>query len=489
MSVGRNTIYNVIGSAVPLATGLLSLPLYIHRIGPERYGVLAIAWALLGYFGLFDLGLGTATAFRISAQRDAPSQARADTFWSALTVNCAIGALGAVVLWAVGTLFFEHWLKVRESLRGEIVAAVPLLAMSVPVATITGVLTGALQARERFFETNLTSGISSVLFQVLPLAIAYAIAPNLELLIGAALISRIVAIAVLWLQCQRWLIQGNLIRFQRSEVFVLMRFGGWVTVASFVSPIIALIDRFAIGSMLGARAVTIYAVPMQITKQVSILPSAITSALFPRLSASSTPAQRELAGSATRTIAGLLSLPIVGAIFVIGPFLSLYVGPDLAVPGAPLGRILLLGMWANALALVPYTTLQASGRPDLVSKVLVAETPVYLVMLFGAMHYFGLIGVAIAATVRNIFNLTLLSCVERNARTTAGAILLNFVPVFAGVLLAGHWSIGQWQWWAAALSLGAASTACGWHTMPPFLRPRLVSIVRAGVARLALPAS
>lgn len=468
MSVGRNTIYNILGSTGPLALGLFTVPLYLRLIGPDRYGVLSIAWLLLGYFGLFDLGLGRATSYRIAALRDQPPQARADTFWAALCVNSGLGLVGAAALWLAADYFFGHAFKVSERLRPEIMAAVPLLALSVPVATVTGVLAGALQGREKFLQTNSVSAFSTALFQVLPLLLAFLFGPHLVLLLAGALTARFASMAVFWRQCSLELTRGSKRRVVRAEISQLLGFGGWVTMTSMFGPVLFMVDRFVIGALMGARAVAIYSVPLQVTNRTAILPNALTTALFPRMSASTERQQRELAATATQTLASLMSLPILGAIFLIGPFLELWVGPAIGGAAAPLGRVMLVGMWANAFALVPFTTLQASGRPDLVSKALLLEIPFYLVGLYACMHFMGLTGAAIAQVGRNTLDWAVLTWFAgRHFRASViGLLALNMLALLAGVYFASLWTISDWRWWLAACGCGSFLLVTAWQTLP-----------------------
>ena len=116
MNIGRNAFYNLIGGVIPVAGALVTVPMYVHLIGAARYGVLSIAWVLLGYFGLFDLGLGRATSFRIAALSNGSPQDRATTFWSAVAVNLAMGTAGGAILWAAARLlFFQHFQSLSRS--------------------------------------------------------------------------------------------------------------------------------------------------------------------------------------------------------------------------------------------------------------------------------------------------------------------------------------------------------------------------------------
>ena len=58
----RNLVYNIIGSLLPIVSALITVPISIHLIGAPRYGIVSIAWILLGYFGFLDFGLSRASA-------------------------------------------------------------------------------------------------------------------------------------------------------------------------------------------------------------------------------------------------------------------------------------------------------------------------------------------------------------------------------------------------------------------------------------------
>jgi O-antigen/teichoic acid export membrane protein len=72
--LARNTLWNLVGSGAPMAVAFFCIPVLIRALGKDRFGVLTLAWALIGYASLFDLGLGRAltqlVARKLGAGRD-----------------------------------------------------------------------------------------------------------------------------------------------------------------------------------------------------------------------------------------------------------------------------------------------------------------------------------------------------------------------------------------------------------------------------------
>ncbi|QLQ25662.1 MAG: flippase [Dechloromonas sp.] len=360
MSIRRHTAYNLLGAIVPLAVSLVTVPIYLGLIGEARFGVLAIAWLLLGYFGVFDLGLGRAMAQRIAALREGSPEDRAQAFWTALGLNVGLGVIGGLLIWPVAVYFFGDVFKVEDAMRPEVEAVVPWLVLAVPIATLSGVLTGALQGRERFLELNLISVVNSVMFQLVPLLVAKLWTVDLCVLLPAALLTRLFTLILLYGRCRRNVFGGYPISFVRAEASLLLRFGGWVTITSFVSPMMLILDRFIIGSMLGARAVSYYTVPFQLADRTTIIPFALSSAIFPRLAIAAPDEEERLINESFRTVACVMT-PLMGlGIVLVEPFLSWWISAAFAREAGLVGRILLLGFWANSLATIPYVQLQSS---------------------------------------------------------------------------------------------------------------------------------
>ena len=101
-TLGKNTIWNLIGQAAPALAAVFTVPILIHGLGTERFGVLTLIWLIVGYFSIFDLGLGRALTQLLADRlgRD-DHDAVAPLVWTAMGLMAALGLLGTGIAGAV----------------------------------------------------------------------------------------------------------------------------------------------------------------------------------------------------------------------------------------------------------------------------------------------------------------------------------------------------------------------------------------------------
>ena len=172
MSIRRHTLYNMAGGLASILIPLITVPLYIERIGLAKYGVLLIVWLLLGYFSFFDLGLGRATGYAVAQEGSGPTH-RARIIWSALAVNLLVGIAGGILVWTSGSLILGFIVHSSATLYDEAQSALPWIAVAIPLATGGSVIQGALQGTKKFLALNIFSFFGSLFFRVIPLLVAY----------------------------------------------------------------------------------------------------------------------------------------------------------------------------------------------------------------------------------------------------------------------------------------------------------------------------
>ena len=152
---------NLIGMGTPMLVGIMTIPYLIRSLGTDRFGVLTLAWSLIGYFSLFDFGLGRtltqAVAERLGTGRE---QDVPVVLWTALTLMIVLGLVGLLAGAMLTPWIVRRVLRIPTSLEAETITAFLILALSVPATIATSGLRGALEAYHRF---GLTSGLRAAM--------------------------------------------------------------------------------------------------------------------------------------------------------------------------------------------------------------------------------------------------------------------------------------------------------------------------------------
>jgi len=473
VSVSKNAAYNLIGTAIPSLLVLVTVPLYLHLVGVERYGVLTLCWVILGYANFLDLGLGFAVARGVAASGDS-SEAAADIFWTGFWTSAAAGVVATLAVYIGSLLYFGsvNFGSVSDpgdSMTAEITAALPILAATVPIALLGSTVGGALQGRERFLQINMISTTTQTLVQLLPLLVAYVWTPALSTLIAAALVGRLIGLIWGGWTCKKAVPLTSVRPPSRRRVRELVTFGGWVVLATIANGILHSLDRLVIGGTIGAAAVAAYAIAYGLISRVYLIPHGLSAALLPRYAAVAEDERQRLIRGAVQAVAVTTTPVIVTLIAITEPFFNIWIGRELAAVAAPVGYVLAGGFWIYCIGHMASTMVQSTGRPDRVAKVVLAEVLPYCAALFAGIWAFGLVGAAAAFTLRVAVDFVLQVRLARIPASALRLLLLPGVLVIASVMAAASLS-GTWRYLAfAALFLGSAAWSI--MNMPEALRP------------------
>ena len=410
--LARNSALNLFGQVAPLVVALVAMPALVAALGSSRFGVLTLAWALIGYFGLFDFGIARALTQAASEALGRKDEERlAEIGPVSIALMFGLGTIGAVLLCALTPWVVYDLLKMDDSLRPEAARAFYLMAISLPFVLSTAGLRGLLEAHQHFGAATLLRlpyAVFSFLGPVLMLPYSTSVAAIVGLLVVAR-IATWAAHLLLALKRYPWLRSsplGNL-----RPILPLVRMGGWMTVSNVVSPMMVYLDRFLVGALLSLTAVAYYATPYEIVTRLLFVPGAIVGVFFPAFAAAFA-TDRHMTAAVMDRAARAVIVFMLPAALVFTAFaregLLVWMGPEYARASTRVVQLLAAGVFINSLGQVVFGLLQATGRADVTAKLHVAELPIYILMIYFFTTRLGLVGVALAWTLRIVLDTAIL---------------------------------------------------------------------------------
>lgn len=418
MSIRRNTLWNLTGTGIPFLLGAITIPYLLRKIGVEAFGLLSLVWALIGYFSLFDFGLGRALTQQISTARAMGKQYQLPSLIkTGLSFTVLAGFFGGVVLAMLSDQLAMQWLKVSEPLQASTVNALLIAAIGIPLTTVTTGLRGVLEAYEDFKIVNiLRMALGAANFGLPALSVMF-LGDSLAWMVASLVAARFIAlIAHVWLVNKKLPTGWMYSRFDKKNLRHLLSFGAWMTLSNIISPLMVTADRFLISSMLGASIVAYYTVPFEVLIRVLVIPGALTSAFFPKI-ASLISTDLILAKNTYNKSAFFIFctlLPIVSIlIFSSHLWLSMWINSAFADRAWSIAAILAVGIFFNGMAQIPHAVIEAAGKAKTTALIHLAELIIYCPILYLSLTSFGIIGAAFAWAFRALMDYLMLQAVAK----------------------------------------------------------------------------
>ena len=282
----RNTLHAASGRLVWVLAWLFLTPPILRTLGPERFGIWSLFFALTGYLVALDFGLSQATLQHVSAALRRGDEDGAASFPTlAALVYLALGAAWLAAMLGLRGPVLE-WLSVPAAARAE--AGFVLVASAV-VFTLCGLTNLTMAIAQGFGRFDLANRVQLALTaqQVLgvPVVLHYGwglrgLVVNIGLgwVLGGGLgllMVRRAAPGFRWRSPgEAWSLRGQ-----------ALRFGGPMQVANALAMFHTQMDKFLLARFAGLAAVTPYELGFRVAAAAGTFPQLLLLAVLPAVAA------------------------------------------------------------------------------------------------------------------------------------------------------------------------------------------------------------
>jgi O-antigen/teichoic acid export membrane protein len=410
MGIIKNSFWNLAGYIIPTVIAIPAMGYLARVLGAERFGVYTLAIAIVGYAGIFDIGLTRAIVREIAVYRNNIVERKKiiSTATIFLFLFSMVGAL--TISFFSGKIIFL--LKITTSNINDVHNSLQILVWTIPAFLLNQLWMSILEGDERFAILNIQRSFGSSIIAGLP-AIFVLFSPSLFSAILGLAIGRLISLLISFIIVRNEIISAG-INFYRETFKRMIFFGGWITVSNIISPVMVYFDRFVISGTIGAQNVGYYTAPAEIVSRLGLIPGALSRAIFPRLSAVSEPNEFRRNVSFSYMLMAICCLPLMFiCIFFADSIIRLWLGNIYAEHSSLIFQVLLVGFFFNSIAQIPFTIIQSMGKAKYTAFLHCVEIVPYLILLYIFVNTFGVIGAAYAWTIRVIVDCLLLIFVSQ----------------------------------------------------------------------------
>jgi O-antigen/teichoic acid export membrane protein len=420
-----NVLINLIAKIWTGIIAFLIVPVYIHYLGIERWGMVGVYMAMLPVIFLIDAGLGSnlnRTFARLSVEKDSASEMR-DSLRTMEFVFWGLSLLIAFGISLAAPFLADHFVHAKYLSHTEIVQAIEMMGLSTAILFPFGLYQGGFMGLQRQAHFN----VVLVVFQTLRV---FGAIPFLNHFGSTLIVFFIWQVIVTSLQnLAAALILWNLIpsssKAPRARMDILQSardFSLGVLWVNLLGTIISQIDRPMMGAFRSSADVGDYATATVAAGIICNLSVPVTTAAYPKFSELVARDDQSQLKESFHVAAQAMSILVIPCMVIICGFPEqLFKAWDPHMQIHPMMNwalaLLTIGWSFNALAAIPYSMQLAHGWTkltagfNLVMAVLQFPILIWIVPKYGgvgAASVWGAINLLMALIVPNIMFNTLL---------------------------------------------------------------------------------
>lgn len=285
--VRRNIIANVAGRGWVALLSLAVVPIYIHFLGIEAFGLIGFFLSLNAILSLLDLGLGTALnrQFAQYSMQSGKAQEMHDLLRTLEIIYWLVGFAIGVTLAALAPVIATFWLKPQQLSPETVTQVLAMMGIAIAFQWPRTLYSGGLMGMQRQVAFNVLSSITGALNNVGGVLIVWLVSPTIQ-----AFVAWYMAVGLLDTLLTRELLRRSLPESPLSPAFngkllaYIWRFAAGMTGIMVMSVILTQLDKMILAKVLPLDEFGYYNLASRVAAGIYYLINPISAAFFPRFS-------------------------------------------------------------------------------------------------------------------------------------------------------------------------------------------------------------
>ncbi len=408
--VVTGSFWMIVGQALPLVVSLVATAYVIRLLGDVGYGVLTLIVLIPNYFSYADLGMSMAStkyASEAFAEGDLEREAR-------IVRTATLIALAVSLPVAIGLIVFAPTLIAKSNTAAAYVAdaisALRIASVTFLINFLCSIVNTPQMTRLRMdlnTAINATTRVAGLIATPIVIYLGYGLTgvaaalllTNLVCLIGHIFVSA---------KLNRHLLDFSI---ERAMARPLVRFGLGYVAAAFAMVLLMNGEKAILTNQYSTTELGYYNVGFTLATMLTMFSGSVVQALLPafsRLQAKDDQSRLSSLFSTGIRLNLIWLVPAAGFLLVVAePFFGYWANDRYATESTIPFYILLGGIVFNIMAFLPYSSIMAAGRTDVLAKLFWLELIPHLVLTAILIREFGIPGAAIAWSIRAIVDCVL----------------------------------------------------------------------------------
>lgn len=279
-------VLSYISMFINILTGLIYVPLLLHYLGKEQYGLYQLMGSVIAYMAVMDFGLAT-TITRYYSRYLATGDEKGQS--NILAISSIIYGVIAVLVVVIGIaiyfnidLLFSNSLTIYELDKAKKIFIILLINIAITIPS--HIFTAVIESHERFIFIRMLSIIQTALLPFVVIAIMSYKADVIGLVIVQALFNQVTIVIKAFYCFNKIKVKIKFYSWDKYLVREVMTFAFFIFLNIVIDQIYWKTDQIILGAILGTSAVAVYSIASQLDTYYINFSANINNVFLPKIS-------------------------------------------------------------------------------------------------------------------------------------------------------------------------------------------------------------